>query len=105
MISHTMIVSFNQPIPDDELDQFLNDMEKVMTDSGYIESFASRRHIRVPADDHSPVFTATAIVQLRLADLDALNASFTTPGLEEFIGRWQSRHPYRVVWANHEPLS
>lgn len=43
-------------------------------------------------------------MQIALADLDTLNASFTTPGLEELIQRWQSRHPYKVVWANHEPL-
>jgi hypothetical protein len=36
-------------------------------------------------------------------DSDALSASFTAPGLEEFIGRWQSRYPYQVVRANHEP--
>lgn len=105
MISHTMIVSFNEPIPDAELDQFLGDMEKLMQDSGQIQTFAARRHLRVPADDHSPVFTATAIVQLGLAGLDALNASFTAPGLEEFIGRWQSRYPYQVVWVNHEPFA
>jgi hypothetical protein len=80
-------------------------MEQLLQDSGLIQTFAARRHLRVPADDRSPVFTATAIVQLGLADLDALNASFTTPGLEEFIGRWQARYPYQVVWANHEPLS
>ncbi|MGH3260457.1 MAG: hypothetical protein ACRDNS_00535, partial [Trebonia sp.] len=58
-----------------------------------------------PGDDHSPVFAASAIVQIGYADLDALNASFTTPGLEEFIQRWQARYPYKPVWANHEPLS
>lgn len=100
-----MIVSFTDPIPDAELDQFLKGMEQLMLDSGQMTSFAARRNIRIPADDHSPVFAATAIVQFGLADLDALNASFGAPGLEEFIQRWQSRHPYRVVWANHEPLS
>jgi hypothetical protein len=105
MINHTMIVSFTEPIPDAELDRFLGDIEKVMRDSGQVQTFAARHHIRVPADDHSPVFVATAIVQLGLADLDALNASFTAPGAAELIGSWQSRHPYRVVWANHEALS
>ncbi|MFI6863136.1 hypothetical protein ACIBKZ_25125 [Streptomyces sp. NPDC050421] len=105
MIHHTMIVSFTDSIPDTELDQFLKDIEQVMCDSGQIQAFAASHHIRVPAEDHSPVPTATAIVQLALADLDTLNASFTTPGLEDVIKRWQSRHPYKVVWANHEPLS
>lgn len=105
MIYHTMIVSFTDSIPAAELDQFLKDIEQVMSHSGQIQTFAASHHIRVPAEDHSPVPTATAIVQITLADLDALNASFTAPGLEEVIKRWQSRHPYKVVWANHEPLS
>ena len=105
MITHTMLVSFTDPIPDVDLDQFLAEVEKVMQDSGTIQSFAARRHIRVPADDHSPVFTSTAIVQLGLADVDALNASLAAPGAGELIQRWQARYPYQVVWANHEPLS
>lgn len=105
MINHTMIVSFTGGASDDHVDQFLKEMEKLMRDSGLIQTFVARRHIRVPADEHGPVFAASAIVQIGLADLDALNASFTVPGVEEFIGRWQSRHPYKVVWANHESLS
>ncbi|MFE9859487.1 hypothetical protein [Streptomyces sp. NPDC005780] len=105
MIHHTMIVSFAKVIPDAELDQFLTDIEQVMRDSGQIQTFAASRHIHVPAENHSPAPTATAIVQIALAGLDALNASFTTPGLEDVIKHWQSRHPYKVVWANHEPLS
>ncbi|SHG21930.1 hypothetical protein SAMN05444320_10751 [Streptoalloteichus hindustanus] len=100
-----MIVSFTESIPDAELDQFLSDIEQVMRDSGHVQTFAARRNIPVPADDHSPVLVATAIVRLGVADLDALNASFTVPGLGEVIQRWQSRYPYKVVWANHEPLS
>ncbi|MEU1347325.1 hypothetical protein [Streptomyces sp. NPDC005795] len=105
MIHHTMIVSFTDSIPAAELDQFLDDIEQVMRDSGQIQTFAASHHIRVAADEHSPGPAATAIVQIALADLDALNASFTAPGLEDVIKRWQSRHPYKVVWANHEPLS
>jgi hypothetical protein len=105
MINQTMIVSFADAIPDAELDQFLKEMEQLMRDSGLIQTFAARRAIRVPGDDHSPVFAASAIVEIGYVDLGALSASFTTPGLAEFIHRWQSRYPYRPVWANHEPLS
>ncbi len=104
MIQHTMIVSFNDPVPDADLDQFLADMEELMRASGQLKGFAARHNIRVPADDHSPVFAATAIVRFELADVEALNAAFQAPGLEDLIGRWQARYPYRVVWANHEPL-
>jgi hypothetical protein len=100
-----MILSFTEAVPDTDLDQFLREMEELMRDSGLIQTFAARRHVRVPADEHSPVFAASAIVQIGLADVDALNASFAVPGVEELIGRWQSRFPYKVVWANHEPLS
>jgi hypothetical protein len=105
MVQQTMIVSFTEAPPDAELDQFFKEMEQVMRDSGLIQTFAARRTIQVPGDDHSPVFAASAIIQLGYADLDALNASFTAPGLGEFIRRWQSRYPYRPVWANHEPLT
>ncbi|MFG2593455.1 hypothetical protein OG379_31900 [Streptomyces sp. NBC_01166] len=105
MIHHTMIVSFDDSVPDAELDRFLKDIEQLMRDSGTILTFAAQRHIRVPADDHSPVFAATAVVQFGFADLDALDASFAAPGVEALIRRWQSRFPYKVVWVNHEPLS
>ncbi len=105
MINHTMIVSFDGEIPDSELDQYLKDIEQVMRDSGTIQSFAAKRHIRVPADDHSPVFVASAVVQLGLADVEALNASFAAPGAVELIKRWKARYPYRVVWVNHEALA
>ena len=104
MINHTMIVSFTDTPPDAEIDQFLKEMEQLMRDSGLVQTFTGRRAIRVPGDDHSPVFAASAIVQIGYSGLDDLNASFTTPGLAEFIQRWQSRHPYKPVWANHEPL-
>ncbi|MGW3952229.1 hypothetical protein ACWEKM_15175 [Streptomyces sp. NPDC004752] len=59
---------------------------------------------RLRGDDHNPAFVATAVVQLGVADLDALNASFAAPGAAELIQRWQSRYSYKAVWANHEPL-
>jgi hypothetical protein len=105
MINHTMIVSFDSPLPDVELDQYLKDIEQLMLGSGHVSGFAARHAIRVPADDFSPVFPASAIVQFGVADLDALNAMFATAGAEELIERWQARFPYKVVWANHEPLS
>lgn len=100
-----MIVSFNEPIPDGELDQYLRDIEQVMRDTGLVQTFSSARHIRVPADDHSPVGIATAVIQIGYADHDALVASFDAPGAGELIQRWQSRHPYKAIWVNHEPLS
>ncbi|GCD95894.1 hypothetical protein EHYA_03578 [Embleya hyalina] len=104
MIHHTMIVAFDNPIPASELDRYLREFEELVRGSGLVESVAVRRHIRVPGDDHAPVAVADAVLQLRLTDLDALNATFSMPGAVDLVKRWQGRHPYKVLWANHEPL-
>ncbi|NDZ78856.1 hypothetical protein G3I19_10015 [Streptomyces sp. SID10853] len=104
MIKHTMIVAFDQPLPDTELDQYLADIERAMLESGLVQSFAARRHLPVPGEEAIPALIATAIVQVSLPDAEALAEAFASPGLHEVIGRWQSRHPYRVAWANHEAL-
>jgi hypothetical protein len=105
MITHTMIVSFDQPLPDTELDQYLADIERAMLDTGFVQSVATRRHISIPGEEAIPALIATAIVQVALADTDALAKAFTAPGIGEVIDHWQSRHPYKVAWANHEPLA
>ncbi|MEU1085998.1 hypothetical protein ACFYPN_17070 [Streptomyces sp. NPDC005576] len=105
MIHHTMIVAFDEPIPTNELDAYLEELEELAMDTGAFESFGARRHLRVPGDDHAPVAVASAVVRFGLADLDALNTAFTLPGIREFIDRWQARHPYKAIWANHEPLA
>ncbi|SEM30134.1 hypothetical protein [Nonomuraea pusilla] len=105
MITHTMMVSFERPLPASELDQYLADIERVMLDTGFAQSVAARRHIPVPGEEAIPALIATAIVQVAVADIEALAKAFTAPGLHEVIDHWQSRHPYRVAWANHEPLA
>jgi hypothetical protein len=105
MINHTMIVSFDQPLPDAELDQYLADIERVILDTGFVQSVSSRRHIPLPGEEAIPALIATAIVQFALPDTETLAKAFTAPGLHEVIDHWQSRHPYKVAWANHEPLA
>lgn len=105
MINHTMIVSFDRPLPATELDQYLADIERVMRDSGFVRSVVARRHIPVPGEEAIPALIATAIVQIAVADTEALAKAFTVPGLHEVVHHWQSRHPYKVGWANHEPLA
>lgn len=105
MIHHTMIVSFNEPLPDGELDRYLTDIEQVMLDTGLVQSFEARRHLRIPGEETIPALIATAIVQVAVSDIDTLAKAFAAPGMHEVIDRWQSRHPYRVAWANHEPLA
>jgi hypothetical protein len=105
MIQHTMIVSFDEPLPDADLDRYLEDIERAMRDTGSVESVEARRHLPVPGEEAVPALVATAIVQVAVADTDALAKAFTAPGIHEVIDRWQSRHPYKVAWANHEPLT
>ncbi|MFB9205423.1 hypothetical protein ACFFV7_29805 [Nonomuraea spiralis] len=105
MIEHTMIVSFDQPIPDTELDRYLSDIEQVMLDTGLAQTFAARRHVPVLGEEAVAAPVATAIVRIALPGTEALTKAFSAPGLHEVIEYWRSRHPYKVVWANHEPLT
>ncbi|MBY8876321.1 hypothetical protein [Actinacidiphila acidipaludis] len=104
MIQHTMLVAFDEPIPDTELDRFLQDIEKVMLDSGHVQSSSARRHIPVPGEEAIPALIATAVLRFGVADQEALAAAFAAPGAEEVIHHWQARHPYKVAWVNHTPL-
>ncbi|GAA3523556.1 hypothetical protein GCM10022222_02060 [Amycolatopsis ultiminotia] len=105
MVMHTMIVSFDQPVQDSELDQYLKDIEQVMLGTGLTQSVTTGRHLPIPGEEAIPALIATAIVQVSVADTDTLAKTFAAPGVHEVIARWQARHPYRVAWANHEPLS
>ena len=105
MINHTMIVSFEQPLPDTELDRYLTDIEHALDATGLVQSFAAARHIPVPGEEAIPALIATAIVQIAVADEEALGTAFAAPGIGEVIEHWQARHPYRVGWANHRPLA
>ncbi|WP_428814618.1 hypothetical protein [Streptomyces albus] len=100
-----MILSFDQPLPDTELDQYLTDIEQVVLDSGAVQSVTTRRHISVPGEEVIPGLIATAIVEVAVADTDALAKAFSAPGVLEVIGRRQSRHPYKISWANQEALA
>ncbi|WP_309235234.1 hypothetical protein [Amycolatopsis sp. SID8362] len=88
-----------------ELDQYLADIERAMLDTGLAQSVAVRRHVPIPGEEAIPALIATAIVQVAVADAETLAKAFAAPGLHQVIDRWQSRYPYRVAWANHEPLS
>ena len=100
-----MLVSFDDAIPDAELDQFLADIEGVVRASGLAQTITSQRHLPVPGEDEIPAMIATAVLQFGVADLGALAALFAAPGAGEVIGTWRARHPYKVAWVNHEALS
>ncbi|MEW2447957.1 hypothetical protein AB0896_10405 [Streptomyces parvulus] len=105
MIQHTMIVSFDETPADTELDQYLTDIERVMLDSGLVQSFAARRHLPVPGEEAIPAMIGTAVVRFTVADMESLARAFTVPALHDVIAHWQARYPYKVAWTNHEALA
>lgn len=104
MINHTMLVAFEDPISEEDLAEYVRDIERPMAKTGLVRSFAWRRHIAVPGEEHIPAFIATAVVKLGVDDKDALTQLFAEPGIGEVIDKWQARQPYRVAWVNHESL-
>ncbi len=112
VIHHTMIDSLDQPLPVAALGQCLAGIERAMLGTGTAQPVVARRHLPVPGEGavpaliatESPAATPTAVVQVAVADAQARAKGFTAPGLYEVLDRWQSRHPYKVTWANSEPL-
>jgi hypothetical protein len=105
MINHTMFVQFTGEVPDAELDQFLADIEKATRVTGVLQSFAARRHIRIPGEESIPAFIGTVVVQLGVADLDAFATLLEDPAVGEAFDTWRARQPFNVAWVNHEGLA
>jgi hypothetical protein len=103
MIIHTLVFSFPHAMTQADRDQFFSEIAAVMVDEAHASKFEHRPHLPLPADAHAPVFAATDLAQIAFADLNAVGAAFALPALHEFMGRWQGRFPYKVVWANTEP--
>ncbi len=112
VIQHSMIDSFDQPLPVAVLGQCLAGIERAMLSTNTAQSVVARRHLPVPGEGAVPALiatefpaaTPTAIVQVAVADAQARAKGFTAPDLHEILDRWQSRPPYKVTWANSEPL-
>jgi hypothetical protein len=105
MINHTLLLAFDEPISDTELDQVLTDIDAATAGTGVVTTFAARRHLAVPGEEAIPAFIATAVLQFGLADLDALGVLFTAPAVEEAFDQLRTRHPFKAAWVNHDPLS
>jgi hypothetical protein len=100
MIIHTIVFSFPVEMPAEEKDQFFKEIRQLMVDQGGASHFEHHAHLPAASDEHAPVFVASAIARMQFSDLDQLETASALPDLETFIGRWQSRYPYKVVWAN-----
>jgi hypothetical protein len=103
MIIHTLVYSFPPAMPEQDREQFFREVKSIMLNPGHAQQVEYRPHLALAADDHAPVFVASAVAQISFPDLDALAATSALPAMREFMGRWQKRYPYKVVWVNHEP--
>ena len=103
MTIHTLVFSLSPDMTVQDREKFFAEMGSVMLNGG-AQKFEHRPHLPLPADAHAPVFVASAVAQVSFADLDAVAAAFALPALREFMGRWQERFPYKVVWVNHETM-
>lgn len=104
MIIHTLVYSFPAEMTDNDRDEFFHEVASIMLNRGHAQKVEYRPHLRLPADDHAPVFIASDISQVTFPDLDALAATSALPAMHEFMAKWQQRYPYQVVWVNHEPI-
>jgi hypothetical protein len=102
MIVHTLIYSFSPEMGDDEREAFFEEVAGIMLNEGQAQHVSHARHLRVPGDDHAPVFAASATAEVHFADLDALIQTSALTSMQDFVARWQKRRPYRAVWVNYE---
>jgi hypothetical protein len=103
MLIHTNVFSFDPALTEEDKDQFFTEMRQVVDESGLAKSFERHDHIALPPmDEHSPVFTTSSIVQIAVSDLNAVGTLAVSEPLQDFIGRWQARSPYKVVWFTTE---
>jgi hypothetical protein len=105
MITHTLVFSFPGEMSAEERDDFFSEIRQLLVERGGAAKFDHHAHLPAAEDEHAPVFVASAIAQVQFSDLDQLETASALPELESFIGRWQSRYPYKVVWANHAPVT
>lgn len=103
-IQITAIFSFPAAMTKQDREQFFSEIGPMFIEHGKADRFERQPHQPTPADEYAPVFAADDIARASFPDLDTVAAALASPAHDEFVGRWQSRFPYKVVWANHEPL-
>ncbi|MDA3147777.1 hypothetical protein JSO19_10345 [Leucobacter sp. UCMA 4100] len=97
-----MLVSFTQSITDADLDQFLQDIEQSMMQTGVVKDVTKARHVPVEGEEQIPAFIATAVLTFTVESREDLAALFSAPGAIEVIHKWKADHPYQVAWVNSE---
>jgi hypothetical protein len=105
MINQTLFLAFTDPISAADLETTLVEIEQATRATGLVESFAARPHLAVPGEEAIPAFIGSAVVQLGVADLNALGTLFATTEIDDVFHALRETHPYTTAWVNHEPLT
>jgi hypothetical protein len=107
MITHTMVFSIEPAMTKQDVDKFFGEMRQIVEDPRVGSGFDYQAHIPLPShDQYAPIFTASALAQIVVPDIEAFCTIATDPAMGEFIRRWLAGPlPHKVFWVNTaEPL-
>lgn len=105
MIQQTLFISFDEPLTGDGVVKALAGIETAIAETGLTQTLALRPHVAVPGEEDIPAFIGSAILQVGLADLNALGELFASTTVTQSFDDLRAQHPYKAAWVNHEPLS
>jgi hypothetical protein len=105
MINHTLFIAFDEPVSGDDLARTLADIDAAIAGTGLARSFAARPHQPIDGEAAIPAFIGSAIIQIGLPDVAALESLFAAQAVTATFEAIRERHPYRTAWVNHEPLA
>ena len=100
MVTHTLVLSFPDAMSEKDRELFFRDGAAVVLGSGLAESYHHWTGVSVPSAVDASTFAASAMVQIRCADVESLRKLFAHPPLGEYAKRWRSEFPFRVVAIN-----
>lgn len=104
-MTHTLVFQFAKRMSAADRDRFFSEGSALVLGSGFAQSYRHWPHIPLSDDVGAvvaPVFVATAMAQIRCADLDSMRKLFAYPPLLGFVQRWQAEFPYEAVSVNTE---
>lgn len=100
MVTHTLVLSFPDEMSEKDRDRFFADGAEVVLGSGFAQSYDYWPSISVPSAVSVSVFVASALVQIRCADVESARKLFAHPPLGEYAKRWHNRFAFQIVAVN-----
>jgi hypothetical protein len=100
MVTHTLVVSFPDDMSEADRARFFADGAAVVLGSGFAQSYRHWPSVSVPSAVGQSAFVASALVQIRCADVESMGKLFAHPALAEYAKRWRGRFPFQVVAVN-----